>query len=252
MIPIFIDMGDISEAFELDQVQVDDMKELAIKRVALGFEAQWKATAGQKLGKTREIYKNAIRTEFRSPDTAVVYLDPTNWLANALEMGYSSFDMKKRMLKSDKVKFTKDGDPYITIPFRFATPSAIGDNSAFSGKLPKEVYERIKSAPKGKRLSLGEIPQKYHIPKSRALRTKITEISALTSKEKTSIYEGVTKTGGGYMSFRRISLNSHDESWQHPGFEARDFSGEALAEFEPTIGDIVSNSIDDFLDNLGV
>jgi hypothetical protein len=257
MIPVRIDTSEVAAAFNLSREEVDDMKELAIKRVALGFQQQWRTEANSELSKVREIYKNAIRISYPSKFTAVVYLDAVSWISNAIEMGYSSFDMKVGFLKSDKVRLTKDGNPYLTIPFRFSTPAAIGDNPAFSGRLPKEIYGAIRAkknnpTPAQRRLGISDIPTQYQIPKSQELRQRIQQIESIPLSQRTSIYEGLENRGGMYMTFRRVSLNSHPDSWIHPGFEERNLAGKALDKFKPDIGDIVGNTIDDFLDDLGL
>lgn len=252
MIPVSIDTSELALFFNLTREQISDMKELAVNRVAAGFRDQWRATAGSQLGKSRELYKNAIRIKSINNHSTMVYLDPTVWLANALELGYSSFDMKTGFLKSDKVKYTKSGDPYLTIPFRFATPDAIGDNPIFSGNLPKDIYSTAKSLRPNKSLSLNQIPTKYQIPKSQELRRKIQDIKSIELKDRTSIYEGLQKTKGGYINFRRVSLRSDAKSWIHPGFEERNIAGKALSEFTSQIPDIVGSTIDNFLDDLGL
>lgn len=253
MIPVFIDTRDVAAQFDFTKEQVDDLEELTIRRVTLAFQQQWKAFAGKELGGTREMYKNSIHVRFTSKSSGMVYLDSANWLANALEMGYASFDMKTGFLKSEKVKYTKDGDPYLTIPFRFSTPGALGESSAFSGKLPKDIYSRVKSLPISRpRLQLKDIPEQYQIPKSRELRNKIQEIKSLSLEDRTSIYEGLERRGGGYMTFRRVSLKSHTDSWIHPGFEERNIAGKALEEFIPEISTIIGDTVDDFLDSQGL
>ena len=253
MIPISINTDAIQDMFSLEQEQIDDMKELAIKRIAKGFQQQWRVEAGVNLKQAREIYRNSIKIEYSQRYSATVYLDPLNWLPNALENGFSSFDMKTGFLKSDKVKFSKNGDPFLTIPFRFATPGAIGDNPAFNGGvLPKEIYNKAKGSDKS--LGIGDIPSKYQIPKSNALRKRLDEIKidSLKESQRTSIYEGLKNTGGGYMTFRRVSLKSNANSWIHPGFTEMNLAKGALDKFEPQISDIVGASIDDFLDDLGL
>ena len=69
----------------------------------------------------------------------------------------------------------------------------------------------------------------------------------------TSIYEGLKRNekGSGYVMFRRVSINSHEDRWQHPGIMARDLAGKAVRELEPRIPFMVEKTVDDFLQNLG-
>lgn len=257
MIPILIDTSDIEQEFELDQAQIDDLKELTVKRIARKYKAQWRATATRELKQAREEYGNSIRIKYINRFTAAVYLDPTSWISNAIEMGRASYDMKNGFLKSSKVKIGKNGDPYLTIPFRFATPGSLANSPVFNGGvLPSDIHRTAKNKgrninPSKRSLSLSDIPTQYHIPKSQELRKKVQEISKIPVEDRTSIYEGLQKTKGGYVNFRRVSLRSDSDSWIHPGFKERNFADKAFQEFEPEIGQLVGDSIDDFLDELG-
>ena len=248
MIPITIDTSDLSQEFGLAASQVDNLKELAVKTLAQEYARKWELQANQNLGSTREVYRGAIQTTFRGRFTSVVYLNPAVWLANAIEMGYSGFDMKDGFMKSSKVKFNKSGDPYLTIPFRFATPGSLGENTAFAGVMPKEIHAAVKKLNVGKPLTLDSIPDRFQIPKSQELRKRIQEISSLPKNKRTSIYEGLTRSGGGYVNFRRVSLRSDADSWQHPGFEEKNLAERALNDLN--IQGIMKNVIDEFLSSI--
>lgn len=248
MIPITIDTRDLAEEFGLLGSQTDELKELAVSTLAQEFARKWEIQANQHLGATREVYKGAIQIAERGRFSKAVYLNPAVWLANAIEMGYSGFDMKEGFLKSKKVKFTKSGDPYLTIPFRFATPGSLGESTAFAGVLPKEIYAVAKDLPSKKPLTLDSIPSKFRIPKSQELRKRVSEIESLPKNKQTSIYEGLTRSGGGYMNFRRVSLKSHPDSWQHPGFSEANLAQKALQELD--IEGTMRNVIDNFLSSV--
>ncbi len=57
--------------------------------------------------------------------------------AKALEEGVQSFDMKKALYTSDKVRITKDGKRYLVIPFRHGTPGSTSLRA-----MPQEIYEK--------------------------------------------------------------------------------------------------------------
>ena len=65
----------------------------------------------------------------------------------------------------------------------------------------------------------------------------------------TSIYEGLKKQGGGYVMFRRVSLNSSPDAFNHPGFDARNFANKALSQMD--VPQTVDIAIDTYLSNLG-
>jgi len=252
MISLDIDTRDLSDEFNLSQQEVNQMLQYTVEEVSANFADTWDVVASQNLGSARNQYKRAIQVMKRDRYTSVVYLNPAAWLPNALEMGHPSFDMKSGFLSSPKVKYTKKGNPYLTIPFRFATPTALGESSAFSGVMPKVIYNEVKKQTRREQLPLTSIPAQYHIPVNAGIRKEVKSgnYSRVTAKtEMTSIYEGMQNTGNGYMTFRRVSLNSQAESWIHPGFQARNFAQKAMNQIN--IPDIVDISIDNYLAQLG-
>lgn len=251
MIQLQIQSTDLAQEFGLTQNDVDDMVEYVVEDVAHSFARQWQTEAKSSLFSSRNIYVNAIQAAKRGRDTSVVYLNPAAWLPNALELGTTEFDMKHGFLASDKVKYDKNGNPFLTIPFRFATSNAIGENEAFAGVMPREIHRTVKKLD-GKPLNIKDIPSKYHIPQSASLRRKMKSkgFEQLSKKvETTSIYEGMKKTSGGYVTFRRVSLNSQKESFIHPGFYARNLAEKALSAMDIPFN--VDVAIDNFLSNAG-
>jgi hypothetical protein len=253
MIDLSIDTADLSAEFDLDQRAVNDLLKFTVEEVTAMFARNWDNKAKETLGSTRNEYRNAIQTRKIDDFTASVYLNPASWLANALEEGASGFDMKAGLLNSSKVKYTKNGSPYITIPFRFATPTSLGESSAFAGVMPTVIHRAVlkheKESSTG--LPLGSIPNKYQIPQSSTLRRTLSSAAYSKVAERTSIYEGLKRNpnGAGYVMFRRISLNSAADKFQHPGLEARSLAQKALD--GTNIPQIVDIAIDSYLANLG-
>ena len=247
MIPISIDVSEVAQEFQLVEEQVDDLKELSIKTITQEYARKWEQQANKSLGSTREIYKSAIQSTFRGRFTGVVYLNPAVQLANMIELGASSYDMKVGFLKSSKVKFTKAGDPMLTIPFRFGASTSLGESTAFAGVLPAVIHSTTKQMA-GKPLKLGQIPEKYQMPKSHALRGRISDISSLPKNQRTSMYEGLQKTTGGYVNFRRVSLNSDPDAFIHPGFKEANLAQKALDKTD--VGSLMENVIDEFLGSI--
>jgi len=254
MIDLSIDTRDISAEFQLSQKEVDDMLEFVVDEVTAQFARNWDTQAKTTLKSTREQYRQAIQVEKRDKFTGVVYLNPAVWIANALEMGASEFDMKRGFLSSRKVKYTKNGLPYLTIGFRFAIPSSLGENNAFAGVMPTIIHQKAKALQGKAQLSLSDIPTKYHIPQSATLRRKLKS-GAMTSIPKgtamTSIYEGLgSNKGGGYVMFRRVSVNSDADRWIHPGFQPKKLAEKALQKTD--VPHIVDVAIDSYLAHLGL
>ncbi len=250
---IDIDTRDLSSQFDLDREDVNMLLEYTVKQVTAEFAYLWGREAKQSLKSTRNEYINAIQIDTRGRFTGVAYLNPAAWLPNALEVGASAYDMKQGLLSSPKAKMGKNG-PYITIPFRFAGSGAIGESSVFSGIAPPEIERAVSKSTSRGGLSLSEIPTKYHIPKTRELQRGALESVAFDKRmniQTKSIYEGLKKSiSGGYINFRRVSLRSAPDSFQHPGFEARDFAYKALPKLD--MEGLLTSSIDGFLTKLGL
>ncbi len=264
LIPITIDTSELQSEFNLSEKDITDMIDNTVKAVTLDYHRRWGLKASQNLKSTRSRYLDSLVMVEEGYMKGAVILRDDDPLVMMLEEGASEFDIKKGMEKSSKKKMKADGGWYMTIPMRYSTPSALGESEIFSGALPPEIYEKIKSAdtniPSGsgmrsEGLKLEDIPSQYQekttrsaIPKSKLLAAREAYIS------KSSPYEGMVKikdSGTGqssYMKFRRVSDKSSENSWIHTGLEQRHFAEQAMAELN--IENIVDIQIDNFLNNL--
>lgn len=258
MVNFTVDTQDLSDEFNLSQDDIDSLLEATVQSVTQAFTRHWDDVASRELKSVRHLYRNAIQVGQQGRFVGIVYLNPAAWLPNAIEMGLGSFDMKPGLLSGSAVKQGKNG-PYTTIPFQFATPGALGESGLFSGVMPKSIHKAVlkKEAqnPKTKGLSISEIPKEYQIPKSAQLRSQIKDIGfdqvMKKSESNTSIYEGLkrNKKGSGYVNFRRVSLNSQQESFIHPGFRVYNLADKALQRLN--IAHEVDIAIDNYLAALG-
>lgn len=268
MIPIRIDASSLAEEFSLSADEVENMIEHAVKRVTLRFAENWSAQAGMHLNSTKQQFQRSILVvdegRFKG---AVVLSNQSSPVPNMVEQGASGFDMKKGFQNSPKAKKTEDGGWYLTIPFRFATPGAIGESEVFSAKLPEQVYQIVKDKPSSKTqmgertgasegVDRSELPEEFQKLKNRPSFTTVNQKETFEAyQHKTSIYEGVQRsaqtyenaTQGQYVSFRRVSDNSDPMSWIHRGIRARNLAEKALS--NTNIGAEVGFAVDDFLAN---
>lgn len=203
------------------------------------------------LNTTRQTYLQAIKVDYPRNDTAVIFLDESQWLPNALESGVSGFDMKEQFLSSPNAKTSKSGGKYVNIPFDFGTPQKTGKSRpSFYKKntLPNEVYKEAKALKPSGRLVKDKLPLNFQKPYSH-----VSDNSKVKNTHKHSIYEDlVVKTDaitneGSYTSFRRVSSNSLEDSWTHPGLEKRDFLGRSLQDFSKDTQSIVDEVVSNFL-----
>lgn len=268
MLPVFIDTSSLSASFNLSKEDVGNMMDQIIGDIIGDFANVWRAKAGQRLKQTRDIYQNSIKEIFIGEHTGAVILDyRENRLVRMVEEGVGAYDMKPNFQNSPKAKKPKNRDGwYLTIPFRHGTPDSLAESSVFAGKMPKEVYNKVKnrstdrpivggfaSAP----LSFDDLPRKYQEVNQRwSVSNMQTKQIFPKYQHKSPIFEGLVKikdksTGQNrYMTFRRVSDLSDENSWVHSGIIAGNFGEKAYDEFQSMIPQIAKISIDNFLNSL--
>lgn len=245
--PIRIDASEFAQAFAISEDDIKQFTSNIISELAAEFAIYWDKAADV-LGSTRNEYKRSIYTEKIDDYNYVVGLN--GFLPNAIEQGLEPFDEKTGFRNSDKAIETQDGGWYLTIPFRFATPEAIGESSAFTGVLPSQVYEKAKELGPGENLLRRDLPEEFQAPTT---RPKIVTKSRIWEEyqRKHSIYEGmirnVDRSGRGqYVTFRRASSKSDPNSWIHTGIDSRNLAEKAFEDMdiESTVDAIVNKYIE--------
>ena len=261
---IQIDINDLIKEFDLPSNISDLIVANAVDSVTLEVYRKWRLQASKGLTSTRNDYMNGIQIINNSLFSKTITLNGT--LNNMIEKGKAPFDMKIGFRNSPKVKYSyktdKNGNVttswYLTIPFRIGVPTTIGDNSAFSGVMPDEVYDVVKKRTASSGLKKSEVPSPYDIPQSRqAIKIPSKNISIPEYKHKSSIYEGLQKktaaygktTQNTYMTFRRVGENSDPNSWIHKGISAHDFLSKAVSETD--VNTISENAVDKTLKEYG-
>ena len=172
---------------------------------------RWQREAQNRLKATRTDY--LLGLDFNSivypldSDGFIGSVELNGKLPNMIESGFSSFDMKIGFGKSSRVKKTKDGGWYLTIPFRHSIPNS---NGSFGAPMPKDIYKVAKKLAPGSKMSV-----KGNLGKSWT-----------GYQHKSNIYDGLQRivksynkaTQSQYYTFRRVSNNSDPMSWHHPGY----------------------------------
>lgn len=244
--PISVDVSAFMESFNIADEDIKQFTSNIISEIATEFSMHWEKAADV-LGQTRQEYQNSIYVEKVNDFTYIVGLN--GWLPNAIEQGISSFDQKDWFEKSNKVKYNKEGDWYLTIPFRHGAEGTIGESTVFSGTMPSEVYKQAKELKPRESLKARNLPIGLIEPKAkpRIGKSKIFE----EYQRKHSIYEGIQrkediKGRGGYTSFRRVGENSDPASWIHPGIEAHNLAEKAFEtmDIEATVDLLAENLIE--------
>ena len=231
----------------LSQYDTDRLLTAIVKHATNRIYENWWTIAGNGLNKSRDQYQRSLIVADRGRfEGAVVLLGS---LPNMIEEGVGPFDMKFGFAQSPKVKFTKSGGWYLTIPFRSGTPGSIGTN--FANVMPEEIYAMARnlspttSQPNvgvvyGDRLGFKDIPAQFATPAMRGAFSDLTnrivdKFGAYTNK--TSIFTGMIReektyegtTQSQYMTFRRVSFKSDPNSWIHTGIAPHKYAEQAEA-----------------------
>jgi len=249
IIPINIYSQDLISQFTLSQRDIDDLIAGVIGSLSKRLYVEWENEARQRLKGTRNEYIRSLKYFTEGPLKGGVML--VGVLPNMIESGAELFDEKPGFLASSKVKMSKGGGVYLTIPFRYASSPALGESSAFSGVLPAAVEKAIKSV-EGQRKKI-LLPSPYDVKKTRTrIETpKGRVFEAYTHKH--SIYEGVTRekksyaqaTQSQYMVFRRVSSKTDSNAFIHPGFIAYNLAEVAVGKIN--IPEEIGYAIDQML-----
>lgn len=263
---IDINIDELISEFDLPKNTADFIVETSVAVVTHEIYRQWTLAASNKLSSTRNVYLNGLQVITNSKFSSTILL--AGQLPNMIEKGTTPFDMKMGFMKSPKAKqvtrstgrgknkITTTGW-YLTIPFRHGTPGIVGDNAAFSGIMPDEIYDIAKGLENNKSIKKADIPSPYDVPQSRKQIDLPNGKNIPEYTHKSSIYEGIQKKSAAYekviqntyISFRRVSDQSDPYSWYHKGFPAYNLLQEALNNTD--VETIVENRVDDILSKLG-
>jgi hypothetical protein len=216
-----------SEKFRTD---IGDVMRLivnnTVRSAADEFYNQWLANVESSgLKTTKGLYLDAMRKD-KEGDTFKIWLDTSNWLVEALEIGLTPFDMKPMLLKGRK---------YVSISFQHGT--RVGTVNP----MPRGVYDvartQLTTNDQSSRLFTGQsaFPKKFQTTGNKEwMATKgasgrehtVSKFEDMIKIDKGSKYAGLIRTssaskaGSSYITFRRVSENSPTDSWIHSGIQA--------------------------------
>lgn len=244
----------------LGRLPTADDRSRALHGLAAAAMHFWKRQAREKLRSTARDYIDGLQMFF-ADGKATIELSKT--LPNLIEQGFKGGDMRTYMLNGPRVKRSKDGNRYLTIPWRHGTPGTTGRN--VGNVMPTSIYQAAKklagtvSRPGasvggtgGKAVLYGE-RLNANSPGANAQARRI-----LSRKEKpwhaTSIYTGMIREEKqfekknqttGYMTFRTLSENVKrgEQHWLHPGIQARGFASDTARYVGRIAKDIIASSV---------
>jgi hypothetical protein len=244
--PISIDLSDVIGEFTLQPEEAKALGQYVLSSVCDNYVRRWEEEIDSSLHSARAEYKKGIFQESPDENTVVLGLSPRfSKMSLMLEEGASAFDIKEGMANSPNRHLGKNGKWYITVPFKFATSEALAESMSFSGKLPRPIEKLVKVP--SKPLQMDQIPTQYKALGENKTSGYTHKFNIYEGLQRQEIGSGKKEVRGGYINFRRISINSDKGSWQHPGFEALHLMDKAIEGID--VGDIVDHAIDEFLAN---
>lgn len=253
---INIDLNEILDEFRLSNEQMKTMVESVKQSLTLEIHRNWVEAAGKELNSTRSNYIKGLKIiDFGEGKAGIQLVGRFN---NMLENGAVAFDMKSGFAKSSKVKMSKKGNWYMSIPFRWATTGAIGENEVFSGVLPPEIYAILKTKANKEGIGIKDLATEFLQKKTRAATSNALGATFNEYVHKSSVYEGIVRSlktfpsgaqQSTYNSFRTVSALSDPSAFIHKGIKQYNLAQQAI---ENTDADtIVNNVVDRSLSEFG-
>lgn len=252
MFSLNVDLSEVINEFSFSNEETKSMSKMLLDRLSDAYMYHWGRVVGKELKSTRKDYMagmDVVRGDMQT--TFILSGKNRSKLALMIEEGASPFDIKVGMEKSPKRHMSASGGWYITVPMRQATPEALGESTIFAGKMPQRVYEVAKSNA-GAPVKYEQLPAENQ---GLGYRAEIkTEQKIIPRYEhKTPIYQGLQKrttrkSYEQYMTFRRISDKSDQNSWMHKGFNPHKFMEKAMSELEKELPNIIGAVKQEFLD----
>ena len=253
---IDIDISETITEFSLTQSQSNEIIDNVKKNLLIELHRNWVNAAQEQLNSTRRQYIRSLQIFDDGIGKGGIRLIGT--LPNMVENGVSAFDMKAKMLQSSKIRLSKTNKPYLHVPFRYATPDALGSSEVFVGIMPKEIYDIINSKDIGESLTKSDIPEEYSMPQTRqSIVESVVNKAYQQYVHKSSMFEGLMKTvknspsgvqQSQYGTMRTISENSDPSSWIHKGIQKHDLSSEAMSNTDVDV--ITNNTVDKYISEL--
>lgn len=236
-----IDIGDLlPSGFRA----MPDAVRAVIPDIAESVRSEIIRLAGEKLRTSYDDYTQGVQpVKYHMPTgiailtagATVASITLVGQLPNMIEKGWAGGDMKPWLLRGRAAREGKDGNRYVNVPFRHGAPGQgaaernflkMGEAHVRAGQMTRAEGRKLGRAihHAAKRLGPGE-----RLPEGMSPR--------LRGHHKTDIYAGMIRqehtyaraTQAQYRTWRRVSLNSDPQSWEHPGINAVRIFDEASA-----------------------
>lgn len=220
-------MADLFEKIQLVKnfgMALQNGLEKSMSALPIITRQQIAAKAKNKFHSTLDTYLDGVQTHYEGM-VFVVEIDKSNWLANALEVGISPFDMKQGLLNSPKAKTNKKGKKYISVPIAKDAKRKAGTMGTEKAQEYQRLIEHVMRKPKFGASTLkhqadGKVVEMQKLMTDEPKLQGFYRFRKLDSAKQ--FYSG--KTGGvpfQHVMFRTVSESGSKTgaTWEHPGLQ---------------------------------
>jgi len=211
--------GRVAKGLEIGIIKAMTASPLLIKQ-------EFASQAKRKLNTSRDTYLAAIDIDIKG-GVIIVELDPKNWLAQAVEDGASAFDLHKMLQTSQKVRISREGFRWLTIPMEKTKSSTLNPGTSVGQQLDQKIRNALNGKPRWTIPYTSQRPDGT-VTSAETLITKDPELIGLSRIRRYSSPEdpprGKRPISSQFVLFRRMSENPRSKSygrWQHPGITER-------------------------------
>ncbi|HMV01704.1 MAG TPA: hypothetical protein PLJ37_01130 [Chitinophagales bacterium] len=201
---------ELGKSFEGISAEVEATLNTAIAQLAQATYSEGIRLAQQRLKTSKQDYIRSLNLYDIGNNIYIISL--TGDQANYIENGWQSFDQKPGLLNGPKAKVSKKGTIYNTIPFTH-NPYSKAPLNEKGTQLRSDLLKVIKANNLDKIIQDATGSPRQGIV-ARLKNTGVRNLEGLVKIQKT--YDKATQSK--YISFRRVSENSPNSSWIHPGY----------------------------------
>ena len=251
-------MADLIEKIEMVRkfgMAIQNGLEKSAAALPIVVRQQITTKAKTKLHSTLEPYLDGIQTDIENM-VFIVDIDKDNWLANALEVGVSPFDMKNGLLNSPKAKTGKSGKKYIHVPIMKDAKRKADTMGTEKSQEYQRLIEHVMRKPKYgastlKHQSDGTVIETQKVITDEPKLQGFYRFRKLDSAKR--FFSG--KTQGipfQHVMFRTVSENGSKTGadWSHPGIKALNIFKEIERELPQIFEKLLDSAIQAELRNL--
>ena len=203
---------EVQRRFEKDLDKSGSSLQEAVQVAGDHVTQTWLNVAAGKFKHSDGSYAQGIVDGVKYPyqgDPLFYKIEHTKDYAKFLEYGFESFDMKKALQTSEKVRISKDGKRYLIIPFEHGTPG-----SKSKREMPQEIYSeavRLKPSVVSSKYNEGSIRQASTISDANLLRknnpTRVQRNGYMWGDRLTNVKGAELEDSSPYKNMVRFETN---------------------------------------------